>query len=222
MKIVPQAKQIEYINSLYLSSMPQTLTRYESLNERKVLASGKQSTYRSEQMAKDSTFSLTHVDTVMAELVNKTDQKTLAIWAISCVERVLPYFEVQYPHDKRPADAIKTLQQWIQTGIFSMEVIRKASLDAHGAARDVGEDNAARSAARAAGQAVATAHVATHSLAAAKYALQAIYRSTEPSESNVAVAEERDWQYQQLQNLNRKFGRVKPDADKKKEEEQVP
>ena len=44
-----------------------------------------------------------------------------------------------------------------------MAVIRKASLESHTAARDVGENNAARSAACAAGQAVATAHVPTHS-----------------------------------------------------------
>ncbi|OGB63001.1 hypothetical protein A2X44_03250 [candidate division CPR3 bacterium GWF2_35_18] len=42
-----------------------------------------------------------------------------------------------------------------------MAVIRKASLDSHAAARDVGEDNPARSSARSAGQAVATAHVKT-------------------------------------------------------------
>lgn len=103
-----------------------------------------------------------------------------------------------------------------------MEVIRKASLASHAAAREVGEDNAARSAARAAGHAVATAHVGTHSLAAAKYALQAIYRASEPSGSSAAVAQERDWQYQQLENLNKKWSRVKPDANKKKEEKQVP
>lgn len=41
-------------------------------------------------MAEDIPFSLTRIDTAMAELVNETDHKTLAIWAISCVERVLP------------------------------------------------------------------------------------------------------------------------------------
>lgn len=148
-------------------------------------------------------FSFADTDEEMAELVNKTDHKTLAIWAVSCVERVLPYFEVQYPHDNRPTDAIKVLQQWILTGVFEMEVIRKASLNAHAAAREVNADNAARSAARAAGHAVATAHVAAHSLPAAKYALQAVYRASESSESDETVADERDWQYQQLLSLKR-------------------
>ena len=119
----------------------------------------------------------------MVELVKKTDHKTLAIWAIDCAERVLPYFENKYPEDHRPRQAIEELMAWINTGVFKMVVIRKASLASHATAREVGEDNAARSAARAAGQAVATAHVPRHSYGAAVYAQQAIYRATNPSEA---------------------------------------
>ena len=82
-----------------------------------------------------------------------------------------------------------------------MAVIRKASLDSHAAAREVGEDNAARSAARAAGEAVATAHVPIHSIGAAIYGLQAIHRATDASEADAAVAKERAWQYQHLLEL---------------------
>jgi len=148
-----------------------------------------------------SKFSLAQHKDVFLELVVKTDHKTLAIWAIDCAERVLPYFEEKYPEDHRPRNAIKTLQTWINTGLFRMDVIRKASLASHAAAREVGEDNAARSAARAAGQAVATAHVPTHSIGAATYALQAIHRATDSSEADAAVAKERDWQCQRLFEL---------------------
>ncbi len=149
---------------------------------------------------KKSKFSLTHYkDEKIVELVRKTDHKTLAVWAIDCAERVLPYFEQQYPEDHRPRNAIETLQTWINTGVFKMAVIRNASLASHAAAREVGEDTAARSAARAAGQAVATAHVPTHSIAAAIYALQAIHRAT--NFSDAAIAKERDWQYQHLVEL---------------------
>ena len=126
-----------------------------------------------------SRFSVTHKDKSLVELVSETDHKTLAVWAIDCVERILPYFEEKYQEDHRPRQAIEALQAWIDTGVFKMAVIRKASLASHAAAREVGEDNAARSAARAAGQAVATAHVPTHSIGAANYALQAIYRATD-------------------------------------------
>ena len=136
--------------------------------------------------------------------MRKTDHETLAVWAMDCAERVLPYFEEKYPGDHRPRNAIETLQAWINTGVFKMAVIRKASLTAHTAAREVGEDNPARSAARSAGQAVATAHVPTHSIGAANYALQAIHRATSSSDADAAVAKERAWQYQRLLKLQKK------------------
>ena len=150
------------------------------------------------------TFSLTtYKDPETVELVSKTDHKTVAVWAIDCVERVMPYFEGKYPQDHRPRQAIETLQTWIETGVFKMAVIRKASLNAHAAAREVGEDNAARSVARAAGQAVATAHVPMHALGAANYALQAVHRAASPSDADAAVAQEQAWQYQHLLELRK-------------------
>lgn len=147
---------------------------------------------------KKSKFSLTHTDEEMLELASKTDHKTLALWAIDCAERVMPYFEEKYPNDIRPRQAIDTLKTWIDTGVFKMAAIRKASLDSHAAAREVGEDSPARSAARAAGQAVATAHVPRHAYGPAIYAQQAIYRATNSID---AVESERNWQYQHLLNL---------------------
>jgi hypothetical protein len=150
-------------------------------------------------MKAKSKFSLTHYkDERVVELVKKTDHKTLAIWAIDCALRVLPYFEQKFPEDHRPRNAIEVLQAWITTGVFKMAEIRKASLLSHAAAREVGEDNSARSSARAAAQAVATAHVATHSIAAAVYALQAIYRDASFSDADVEAVKEQDWQYQHL------------------------
>jgi hypothetical protein len=140
-------------------------------------------------------------DEATVELVKKTDHKTLAIWAVDCVERVMPYFEANFPDDHRPQQAIEALQTWIHTGVFKMAVIRKASLTSHAAAREVGEDTAARSVARAAGQAVATAHVPIHALGAANYALQAIHRAIYPSDADAVVAKEREWQIQHLLDL---------------------
>jgi Imm-5 like putative immunity protein len=151
---------------------------------------------------KKAKFSLTtYKDEATVELVSKIDQKTLAIWALDCVERVMPYFEDNYSQDHRPRNALETLQTWIDTGVFQMDTIRRASLASHAAAREVGEENAARSAARAAGQAVATAHVPLHALGAANYALQAIHRATSSSDADAAVAKEREWQLQHLLNL---------------------
>jgi len=156
-------------------------------------------------MKEKSKFSVTHKDKSTVELIRKTDHKTLAIWAIDCVKRVMPYFKEKYPEDHRPQEAIEALQTWINTGVFKMADIRKASLSSHSAAREIGKDNAARSTARAAGQAVATVHVPTHSIAAANYALQAIYRATNSFDSDLAVAKERDWQYRHLLKLKDEF-----------------
>lgn len=150
-------------------------------------------------------FSLKHTDVEMITLIESTDKKILAVWAIECARRVLPYFEEKYPKDKRPQKALEILQKWIDTGKFSMAVIRKASLDAHVAARSVGEDSPARSAARACGQAVATAHVARHAYGPAIYAQQAIFRASDmSSRAMAAVASERNWQYGRLLQLSKK------------------
>ena len=148
------------------------------------------------------------LDKPLRELVNKSNHRTLGIWAADCAERVLPFFEEKYPKDNRPRKAIEALRIWVKNGVFKMADVRKASLDAHAAARAVKEDdNAARSAARAAGQAMATAHVPTHSIGAAVYAVTAVRDATGSIEE---TAKERDWEYNHLLRLNKKFGITKP------------
>jgi hypothetical protein len=162
-----------------------------------------------EPREKRKKFSLNRKDEPMEALVKGTDKKTLAAWALDCAERVLPYFEENFPDDSRPRDALTVLRAWIATGVFRMADIRGASLASHAAARDVGEDTPARSAARAAGQAVATAHVPTHAPGAAKYAQQAVWRAASPPDADAAVAKERDWQYRTLIELKEKSGSEK-------------
>jgi hypothetical protein len=151
---------------------------------------------------KKSKFSLAKQKAEFESLVAQTGHKTLAVWAIACAERVLPYFEAKLPEDPRPRTALQTLQTWIDTGVFKMAVIRKASLDSHAAAREVGADTPAGSAARAAGQAVATAHVFTHAPGAAMYGLQAIHRASDPANADAAVTKEREWQLRRLLELH--------------------
>ncbi len=128
------------------------------------------------------------------------DHRALAIWAAECAERVLPLFEAKCPADPRPRDALRILREWVEAGRFSMAVVRGASLASHAAARDIKEtDAAAGNAARAAGQAVATAHVPTHALGAALYAIKAIAaREGEGGAVALAVAAEREWQRARL------------------------
>lgn len=140
-------------------------------------------------------------DPRLVPLLEQASHHTLGLWAGQCAERVLPFFEQAFPQDTRPRDALNALQAWMDTGVFRMAEIRRASLDAHAAARQVGADTPARSAARAAGQAVATAHVRTHAPGPALYALQAIHRHSAAEDAAAAIAKERDWQYQRLLEL---------------------
>jgi len=142
-----------------------------------------------------------NLDDTILELVCVSDHKTLMTWACDCAERSLPYFEKNYPNDPRPRIAVEAGRTWARTGIFKMADVRKASLDAHAAARAVTDDDPARSAARAAGQAMATAHVPTHSYAASVYAATAVRDSTIDGDKAAAVAKERQWQYKHLLEL---------------------
>lgn len=143
----------------------------------------------------------TSLDGAIEKLARGSDHRKLAIWAADCVERALPYFEEKRPCDDRPRKCISALRTWVQTGVFEMSVVRKASLDAHAAAREAEEDDAARSAARAAGQAMATAHVPAHAIAAAIYAATAVRDAYNSSNADAAAEKERKWQYRHLLQL---------------------
>jgi ADP-ribosylglycohydrolase len=124
----------------------------------------------------------------IAELADKMDHKTLAIWAADCVEHVLSYFEEKYPRDNRPRKAVEAGRAWVR-GEMSVSEARDAAFAAHAAARDV-EEGISRAVARAAGHAAATAHVAGHALHATNYAASVNNR-------------ERAWQYRHLVELMR-------------------
>ncbi|MBI5667572.1 MAG: hypothetical protein HZC41_06155 [Chloroflexi bacterium] len=146
---------------------------------------------------------VTALDQTIADLARTTDHTTLAIWAADCAERVLPYYEEQYPTDSRPRQAIEACRAWARTGVFRMADIRGASLAAHAAAREAPEGRPAHSAARAAGQAVATAHVPAHAIAAAIYAATAVRDAATADEDDAATVREREWQYRHLLELQK-------------------
>jgi hypothetical protein len=131
--------------------------------------------------------------------VFKPDQQLLATWAAEFAEHVLPYFEAKYPDDDRPRQAIAVLRDWITTGVFSISVIRKASLGAHAAARGKQEADAVF-AAHTAGQAVGTAHVVTHALGASLYSIRAVAAHSGNVDDGL---KERDWQLELLREYAR-------------------
>jgi len=105
-------------------------------------------------------------------------------WAFDCAAHALRF--LAGPPDERLTSALETADAWAR-GEASVGEARKASVAAHAAAREAA-DPVAVVVARSVGQAVATAHMADHSLGAAWYALKAA-RITGRS-----VDDERRWQ----------------------------
>jgi hypothetical protein len=90
--------------------------------------------------------------------------------------------------------------------MFKMSAIRKASLDAHAAAKDAKEDYA-KYAAHAAGQAVATAHVPTHALGSSVYSIRSV--AAYFGNVNDDIIRERNWQLQRLQDITKQLSAQK-------------
>src|SRR4026207_1394475 len=78
-----------------------------------------------------------------------SDHPLLALWAASCVEHVLDFFESAQPEDPRPRQAIEHARAWVR-GEVKMTQARAAGGHAMGAAREL--RGAARPAGYAAGQ----------------------------------------------------------------------
>ena len=109
-------------------------------------------------------------------------------WACGCTEHVLYLLDGKI--DKRLENALRVAMEWKQ-GNASVGDARRASLDAIALAHE-SPDQTEIAVARSAGHAVATAHMADHSLGAALYALRAV------KNAGKSVSAERRWQDEQL------------------------
>ncbi|MBK7133663.1 MAG: hypothetical protein IPH69_12830 [Bacteroidales bacterium] len=121
-------------------------------------------------------------------LLTKKNHQQLMLWACACIEHVLPLFGGTL--DERLTYAIMIAKDWAK-GNTTVGDAMKASVGAHAVARELTNPTSI-AVARAVGQAVATAHMADHSLGAAFYALKAIKNAGKSIES------EREWQNEQL------------------------
>ena len=121
--------------------------------------------------------------------LSEDDRRVLAVWAADCAERTLPLFEAQAPTDPRPREAIAGVRAFAR-GEMRIGPVRALAVEAHAAARDVGNP-AAVAAARAAGHAAATAHMAAHARGVA-YAARAAGLAA--ADDPTAVADEARWQ----------------------------
>ena len=102
--------------------------------------------------------------------LTKDRHKQLVIWACKCVENVFPLISNKI--DNRLTNAIKIAKEWTKDKV-SVGDTRNASFDAIAVANELNNEIEI-AVARSVGHAVATAHMADHSLRAAEYALKAI------------------------------------------------
>jgi len=102
-------------------------------------------------------------------LLNKEQHRLIISWACNCVDHILPLFD--YGNNERLKTILNVGTEW-KNGIASTGDARKASMVAITIANET-SDQVSIAVARAVGHAVATAHMADHSLVAATYALKA-------------------------------------------------
>jgi len=123
--------------------------------------------------------------------LKKEQHKQLIKWACDCVEHILPLFGKKL--DKRLENAILIAKEW-EKGKATVGKAMKASRDAHSIARE-SSDPISTAIARAVGHAVATVHMADHSLGSLLYTLKAV------KHAGGSVDEEREWQKKQLKQF---------------------
>ncbi|MFX1447556.1 MAG: putative immunity protein, partial [Promethearchaeota archaeon] len=121
-------------------------------------------------------------------LLKKEQHQQLMQWGCDCAEHVLYLFGKEI--DIRLIYALKVARGWIEENA-SVGDAREASLGAHSVARESSNPTSIL-VARSVGHAVATAHMADHSLGAALYALKAV------KSAHKSIKTERNWQNDQL------------------------
>jgi hypothetical protein len=120
--------------------------------------------------------------------LKKEQHRQLIKWAYSCVEHVLPLLSEKL--DGRLENAILVAKEW-EKGTITVKDARKVSVEAHTLARE-STNVILKMIARASGHAVATAHMADHSIKTALYSLKAV------KNSGKSIDLERRWQNEQL------------------------
>lgn len=120
--------------------------------------------------------------------LKKEQHRQLMKWACACAENVLPFVDAELGERLRN---VLLVAKESEKGNASVGEAREASLVTIAVAKEAINPTAIV-VARSAGHAVATAHMADHSLAAAWYALKAVKSAGE------SIATERKWQDEQL------------------------
>ena len=154
-------------------------------------------------------FSLTKHDDELLEIIKPVKQysnehKILALWAIDCLNRILPLFEIKYPNEIILNTAVGTLQKWINDEIKMWDA-RKYTYTVLALANTMEKDDKSYSQiVRATSHCLATCHVPTHSEGTAMYVVSAIKLLNKSKDDVVTLMKsERIWQINHLKELMR-------------------
>lgn len=147
-------------------------------------------------------FPLPKKDIRIKELIEIMEQKTLAIWAIDCLERFMPYLELNYPNEERPRTAINILKSWINDEITMWEA-RKYCWKVLAFGREIEEsDKVGCQIVRACSHTLATCHVPSHYQGVMIYTLSAIqYQNMDRENVKELMEKEKEWQINHLLEL---------------------
>lgn len=152
-------------------------------------------------------FSLTKHDDELLEIIKPVKQyskehKILAIWAIDCLNRILPLFEVKYPNENILKIATDTLKKWINDEIKMWDA-RKYTYVVLSLAKTLEKNDKPYSQiVRATSHCLATCHVPTHSEGTAMYVVSAIKLINQGENDLIKIMQnERIWQINHLKKL---------------------
>jgi len=120
--------------------------------------------------------------------LTKAHHRLLMSWSCACVEHVLELYGSK--PEERILNALRVARAWV-AGEVTVGDARKASVEMLALARSL-VDPVQIALVRAAGHAVATAHMADHSMGGALYAIKAV------NCAGKSMKEEQDWQVCQL------------------------
>lgn len=109
----------------------------------------------------------------LSSALEVADRRTIVLWALENATRVSDVLKASYPDDPRPSAAVSTCISW-SMGDVLMPLAKRAILDVHAMARDVGSP-ADAALCHAVGQGCSCVHTSKHALGMPVYELTAAF-----------------------------------------------
>lgn len=129
-------------------------------------------------------------------LIEVQKHRTLIMWAFDCAQTPLEKFEDKYPYEHRPRKALEMCEAWAR-GQIKMPAAKRAILDVHAAAKEIGDD-VYGALCHAIGHAGAAVHVETHALGLVFYELTSIVLENKDHNYESAVSEKINYYTERL------------------------